>query len=655
MAGDGRTHSVRGERGDGGRIWDGPIGTIVEIPVRDDRRRVVRARDADRSPGSWCRRMRMPTRIDGGLPCSRDRSARASATTKERQVRVVDPETARRDAHVLECRVPIPHASSSSSSTGDSGVLPPDDGPRAPGRVDRRPPSIAPGGVRHDGLDGLGEHGHEVRPRGHDLRIRGASPRPPTALVPRAAINVLPSLLVNLLHIRHAPGASALGTPRRSGHSGPLIWAVAAPFRVHRIHPMIGRDLPALMATRRTRYPSREESSNPIPETRSTKPARRPSTEPSAGSGTPWPAPTSSRTGRSPSPCSTSRSLVRLGDEFAAFRDLCVHRGTSAEPRLGRGRAASCAPTTAGPTTRRGVAGSVRSTAGRPETRPEGAVRPADAVAARAGLLGRAGRRVPPATSPSASSGRAARLSGAIPIEVRLGLPAARRVENFVDIQPLRLGPPGHPGRRRQPSAPEHEVIADRRTICSTSPRRARTGVKGDVAAAMAKDPARTETLHPPPAVAVRSTSALGPGGRFLLFLASSPCPRGNALVHLERPDLQARSCPRCRVRRFQALILEPGSPVAESQRPEELPVDLRRSSTSGRRPDLVDIAGGSARSPPPTRSAPASRRVSTHDGAGRLIDAGGARVDPDGGAAFEGSASGGRRSSSRSPSCSLA
>ena len=68
------------------------------------------------------------------------------------------------------------------------------------------------------------------------------------------------------------------------------------------------------------------------------------------------------------------------------------------------------------------------------------------------------------------------------------------------------------------------------------------------------------------------------PGGhRFLLFLACSPVARRcrsftwNARTYKLEPEADAE------LAAFQAVILDQDRPIAESQRPEELPVDLSR------------------------------------------------------------------------------
>jgi vanillate O-demethylase monooxygenase subunit len=108
-----------------------------------------------------------------------------------------------------------------------------------------------------------------------------------------------------------------------------------------------------------------------------------------------------------------------------------------------------------------------------------------------------------------------------------------------------------------------------------------------------------TYTLHLP--LSVTLDQRLPGGHRFLLILACSPvgarCCRSftwNARTCRLEPEADAE------LAAFQAVILDQDRPIAESQRPEELPVDLSaelhitgpdRASIASRR-RLAELAG---------------------------------------------------------------
>ncbi len=121
--------------------------------------------------------------------------------------------------------------------------------------------------------------------------------------------------------------------------------------------------------------------------------------------------------------------------------------------------------------------------------------------------------------------------------------------------------------------------------------------------------PARPDDLHPPPA-AVRdprpAPSAERPdGNRFVLFVAVAPLSARscrsftwNARTYKTEPEADAG------LAAFQAVILDQDRPIAESQRPEALPIDLcaelhiagpDRASIAYRR-RLAELAGADLR-----------------------------------------------------------
>jgi vanillate O-demethylase monooxygenase subunit len=153
---------------------------------------------------------------------------------------------------------------------------------------------------------------------------------------------------------------------------------------------------------------------------------------------------------------------------------------------------------------------------------------------------------------------------------------AARRVEDFVDFSHFPWVHPGILGDRSKPLSPEHEVRDDGTTISfDVALEEPQASVKGDAApgAKVQREPT-TYTLHLP--LSVTLDQRLPDGHRFLLFLACSPVGdrRGrsftwNARTYKLEPDADAE------LAAFRAVILDQDRPIAESQRPEELPVDL--------------------------------------------------------------------------------
>jgi vanillate O-demethylase monooxygenase subunit len=159
---------------------------------------------------------------------------------------------------------------------------------------------------------------------------------------------------------------------------------------------------------------------------------------------------------------------------------------------------------------------------------------------------------------------------------------AARRVENFVDFSHFPWVHPDVLGDRSKPLSPEHTVIDDGVTISfDIALEEPQASVKGDTApgAKVQRDPT-TYTLHLPLSVTLDQRLPPSPdrpdGNRFILFLAVSPLTARrcrsftwNARTYKLDPSADAE------LAAFQAQILEQDRPIAESQRPEALPVDL--------------------------------------------------------------------------------
>ncbi len=153
---------------------------------------------------------------------------------------------------------------------------------------------------------------------------------------------------------------------------------------------------------------------------------------------------------------------------------------------------------------------------------------------------------------------------------------AARRIENFVDFSHFPFVHEGILGTPDRPEVPDHEVVRDETTL------RFELGVE-EVPNPVKGDDLRTGSVRREPSlyvVAMPFTVYLNqplPDGRhFVLFMASCPvgrrrtrsfsfCARNYDLDPARDGEFVS----------FQEVILEQDRVVVESQRPEELPVDL--------------------------------------------------------------------------------
>lgn len=288
--------------------------------------------------------------------------------------------------------------------------------------------------------------------------------------------------------------------------------------------------------------------------------------------------------------------VVRLGNEIACFPDLCVHRGTALSLGWvddGSQPAPDGSGTVGEPCLvcayhgwsydRRGVVRRIPAVHGRSIPARARVARYATAEAA--GLIwvllepGPGGWENPAAAYPLPDVGSWWERPGirTIPIPTYdWACSAARRVENFVDFSHFPWVHPGILGDRSKPLSPEHEVVDDGMTISfDIALEEPQASVKGDAApgAKVQRDPT-TYTLHLP--LSVTLDQRLPGGHRFLLFLACSPLSARrcrsftwNARTYRLEPENDAE------LAAFQETILDQDRPIAESQRPEELPVDL--------------------------------------------------------------------------------
>lgn len=309
--------------------------------------------------------------------------------------------------------------------------------------------------------------------------------------------------------------------------------------------------------------------------------------------------------------------VVRLGGDIACFPDLCVHRGTALSLGWvddGSQPAPDGSGTLGEPCLvcayhgwsydRTGVVRRIPAVHGRSIPARARVDRYATAVAA--GLVwvllepGTSGWEAPePAYPlPDVSSWWEQPGYRTIPIPTYdWACSAARRVENFVDFSHFPWVHPGVLGDRSKPLSPEHEVIDDGVTIrFDIALEEPQASVKGDPTPGVRvqRDPT-TYTLHLPLSVTLDQRLPPSPerpeGNRFVLFLACSPMSARrcrsftwNARTYNLDPAADAGLAD------FQALILDQDRPIAESQRPEELPVDLSQElHIAG--PDRASIA----------------------------------------------------------------
>lgn len=294
--------------------------------------------------------------------------------------------------------------------------------------------------------------------------------------------------------------------------------------------------------------------------------------------------------------------VVRLGRDIAAFPDLCVHRGTALSLGWvddGSQPAPDGSGTVGEPCLvcayhgwsydQRGVVRRIPAVHGRSIPNRARVARYATATAV--GLVwvllepGPGGWEDPrPAYPlPRAESWWDQPDYRTIPIQTYdWACSAARRIENFVDFSHFPWVHPGVLGDRSKPLSPEHEVRDDGTTISfDIALEEPGASVKGDVRPGqkVQRDPT-TYTLHLP--LSVTLDQRLPPsrerpnGNHFVLFLACAPLSARrcrsftwNARTYQLDPAADAE------LAAFQGLILDQDRPIAESQRPEELPIDL--------------------------------------------------------------------------------
>jgi vanillate O-demethylase monooxygenase subunit len=287
--------------------------------------------------------------------------------------------------------------------------------------------------------------------------------------------------------------------------------------------------------------------------------------------------------------------VARLGTEIAAFPDLCAHRGTALslgwiDP--GTAPAADGSPATGEPCLvcpyhgwtydRTGTVRRIPAVHGR--SIPRRAHIERYAATEHAGLIwvlldpGPAGWESPAPLFPLPDvPWWGDPTLRTIPVSTYdWACSPARRIENFIDFSHFPWVHEGILGDRAKPLSPEHVVQSDGTTISfNVALEEPQTSVKGDAApgAKVQRDPT-TYTVHLPYAVTL--DQQLPNGNRFILFIAAAPLSAKetrtftwNARTYRMEPEADAELAD------FQRLILDQDQPITESQRPEQLPIDL--------------------------------------------------------------------------------
>ena len=156
---------------------------------------------------------------------------------------------------------------------------------------------------------------------------------------------------------------------------------------------------------------------------------------------------------------------------------------------------------------------------------------------------------------------------------------AARRVENFVDFSHFAWVHEGILGDRSNPEIPDHDVVRTDATLWfRLGIEEPATDLKGDAARAGDGEKVQREPSHYTLSMpfTVRLDQPLPDGHHFVLFVASCPVSARetrNFTWNARNYDLDPTRDQA--FVDFQQLILEQDRVVVESQRPEELPIDL--------------------------------------------------------------------------------
>ena len=265
--------------------------------------------------------------------------------------------------------------------------------------------------------------------------------------------------------------------------------------------------------------------------------------------------------------------LVRLDGEVRAFRDLCVHRGTALSLGWVEDGCLVC-PYHGWTYDPQGVCTRIPASHG--TNIPRRARITPYAAADHAGLIWVCLEA--PATMPLPEFpewGDAAYRIIQIP-QYDWHCSAARRVENFVDFSHFAWVHEGILGDRSKPEIPDHDVVRTEHTLWfQLGIEEPATTLKGDSGGAerIQRDPSQYTISMP---FTVRLDQPLEDDRHFVLFVASCPLSAKetrnftwNARNYELDPAKDAGFV------EFQGVILEQDRVVVESQRPEELPIDL--------------------------------------------------------------------------------
>jgi phenylpropionate dioxygenase-like ring-hydroxylating dioxygenase large terminal subunit len=264
--------------------------------------------------------------------------------------------------------------------------------------------------------------------------------------------------------------------------------------------------------------------------------------------------------------------LVRLDGEVHAFRDLCVHRGTALSLGWVEDACLVC-PYHGWTYDGEGVCRRIPASHG--TNIPAKARITPFAAAEHAGLIWVALEEpaMPLPAFPEWDDEAYRKIR--IP-QYDWHCSAARRVENFVDFSHFAWVHEGILGDRSRPEIPDHDVVRTANTLWfRLGIEEPATTLKGDTgeAATIQREPSHYTISMP---FTVRLDQPLEDGRHFVLFVASCPLSAKetrnftwNARNYELDPGRDQGFV------EFQQVILEQDRVVVESQRPEELPIDL--------------------------------------------------------------------------------
>jgi len=265
--------------------------------------------------------------------------------------------------------------------------------------------------------------------------------------------------------------------------------------------------------------------------------------------------------------------IVRLNGEIACFGDLCIHRGTALSLGTVTGANLQCAY--------HGWEFDSSGSCVRIPSRPKGSI-PRKARVEKFACKEAAGLvwvcLEPPALFPLPEYS-----AWSDPDYRTIHIPlydwhssAARRVENFIDFSHFPFVHAGVLGDPDKPEIPDHPVTRSDHTIAfELGVEEVPNELKGDQAldGPIQRQPS-TYTVSMP--YSVELDQPLGEGRHFRLFMASSPVGRKETRTFSwcsRNYDVDPASDES--FVEFQRVILEQDRVVVESQRPEELPIDL--------------------------------------------------------------------------------